>query len=105
MRNLYMSFRHTPDCDYITCAAFGLEDYPVPISTSNHLILNLADLKQSPESVKCGFMSEDISLLRTATEQKPSSSDLAGSLVHMRKSMDHTASAANGSALVQPTAE
>ncbi len=105
MWNLYMSFRHTPDCDYITCAAFGLKDFPVPISTTNHLILNLADMKQCPEEVECGFMSEDISLLRTAKEQKPSSSDLAGSLMHMRKSMDRTASAAKGSALVQPTAQ
>ena len=84
MRNLYMFFRHTPDCDYITCAAFGLKDYPIPISTSNHLLLNLADLKTPPERIECQFLSRDIGLIRSAEEVMPSSAMLADSLVHMK---------------------
>ena len=30
MRNLYMGFQHTPECDYLTCAAFKMKDYPIP---------------------------------------------------------------------------
>ena len=79
-----MSFRHTPDCDYITCAAFGLNDYPIPISTSNHLLLNLADLKTPPERIECQFLSRDIGLIRSAEEVMPSSAMLADALVHMK---------------------
>ena len=45
MRNLYMEFKHSPQVDYLTCAAFGMKDYPIPISTTNHLLLDLANLK------------------------------------------------------------
>lgn len=46
MRNLYMNIRHTPDCDYLTCDAFGMKNFPRPVSTSNHLIIDLAEVKQ-----------------------------------------------------------
>ena len=66
MRNLYMSFTHTPECDYITCEAFGLKDYPIPISTSNHLLLNLVDLKSPPKRVSCQFLTDNVTQLRSA---------------------------------------
>ena len=44
MRNLYMEFKHPPQCDYMTCAAFGMKEFPLPISTTNHLLLDLASL-------------------------------------------------------------
>ena len=47
-RNLYMEFKHSPQCGYLTCAAFGMKDYPVPISTTNHLIIDLANQNSSP---------------------------------------------------------
>ena len=52
MRNLYMKFEHTPQVDYLTCAAFGMKNFPVPISTTNHLIIDLAELKYSPQIVE-----------------------------------------------------
>ena len=68
MRNLYMTFRHTPECDYITCEAFGLKDFPIPISTSNHLLLNLADLKTPPKRVNCQFLTQNVTQIRSAQE-------------------------------------
>ena len=68
MRNLYMTFKHTPECDYITCEAFGLKDFPIPISTSNHLLLNLADLKTPPKRVDCQFLTQNVTQIRSAQE-------------------------------------
>ena len=83
MRNLYMGFQHTPECDYLTCAAFNMKDYPIPISTSNHLLLDLCNLKSSPQRVECNFLSEDLELMRTAKETPPSAQMLAESLMSM----------------------
>ena len=90
MRNLNMSFRHTPDCDYITCAAFGLKDFPVPVSTSNHLLLDLADLKKAPEIVSDSFMAEDLDTVRTAVECPPTSSALAEALHYWSQQPSNT---------------
>ena len=79
-----MGFYHTPECDYLTCAAFGMKDYPIPISTSNHLLLDLCDLKSSPQRVECNFLTEDIELMRTAKETPPSAQMLAESLLSMK---------------------
>jgi len=84
MRNLYMEFKHTPECDYISCEAFGLKDYPIPISTSNHLLLNLANLKDSPQRVSCQFLADDIGLIRSAEEIAPTAAMLAESLVRIK---------------------
>ena len=79
--NLYMGFQHTPYCGYLTCEAFGLKDYPIPISTSNHLLLDLCNLKSSPQRVECSFLEQDLELMRTAKEAPPTASMLAESLV------------------------
>ena len=84
MRNLYMGFQHTPECDYLACAAFNLKDYPTPISISNHLLLDLCNLKSSPQRVECNFPSKDLELMRTARETSPSALMLAESLVSMK---------------------
>ena len=63
-----MTFKHTPECDYITCEAFGLKDFPIPISTSNHLLLNLADLKTPPKRVDCQFLTQNVTQIRSAQE-------------------------------------
>ncbi|MHC4951460.1 MAG: hypothetical protein ACYTEU_10825 [Planctomycetota bacterium] len=68
MRNLYMKFEHTPQVDYLTCAAFGMKNFPVPVSTTNHLIIDLADLKQSPELTQCTWLSNVVNWARSATE-------------------------------------
>ena len=62
MRNLYMKFEHTPECDYLTCAAFGMKDFPIPVSTTNHLLLDLAAMKNNPTGcgkvVECTWLTE-----------------------------------------------
>ena len=79
-----MGFQHTPECDYLTCAAFNLKDYPIPISTSNHLLLDLCNLKSSPQRIECNFLSEDLELMRTAKETPPTAQVLAESLMSMK---------------------
>ena len=60
MRNLYMEFRHTPTCDYLTCSAFGLKNFPIPVSTSNHLLLDMCNLKRSPQRVEGSFLDQEL---------------------------------------------
>ncbi len=48
MKNLYMTIHLTPHCEYLTCAAFGLDYTPCDRSTSNHMILDLTELKLNP---------------------------------------------------------
>ena len=42
MRNLYMTIEHTPQCDKITCKAFGMNRQGVPVSGTRHALANLA---------------------------------------------------------------
>ena len=76
-----MSFFHTPSCNCLTRATFGLKDYPIPISTSNHMLLDLCNLKFSPQRVEGNFLFQDLKLMRTATETAPTAAVLADSLV------------------------
>ena len=48
MRNLRMSLEHTPTADYATCEAFGLNRTVLPVSTNNHLILDLLCFTRGP---------------------------------------------------------
>ena len=41
MRNLHMTLECSPTADLATCAAFGLYKTPLPVSTNNHLVLDL----------------------------------------------------------------
>ena len=42
MRNLYMTVEHTPQCDKITCKAFGMNRQAVPVSGTRHALVDLA---------------------------------------------------------------
>ena len=42
MRNLYMTIEHTPQCDKITCKAFGMNRQAVPVSGTGHALVDLA---------------------------------------------------------------
>ena len=70
---------------YLTCAAFGMKDYPVPISTTNHLIIDLANLKSSPELVECTWLSEEVEWAKSAKEINISPQDFAESLMQQVK--------------------
>ena len=41
LRNLRMSIEHTPVGDYLTCPLFGLKRFSLPVSTSNHNVLDI----------------------------------------------------------------
>ena len=80
-----MSIRHTPDCDYLTCEAFGMKNFPLPVSTSNHLIIDLADVKQRPpESSSKSFLLDELEVLRTVQEVEPTSAALAEALKYWK---------------------
>ena len=40
MRNLYMTIEHTPQCDKITCKAFGMNRQAVPVSGTGHALVD-----------------------------------------------------------------
>ena len=42
MRNLYMTIEHAPQCDKITCKAFGMNRQAVPVSGTGHALVDLA---------------------------------------------------------------
>ena len=42
MRNLYMTMEHTPQCDKITCKAFGMNRQAIPVSGAGHALVDLA---------------------------------------------------------------
>ena len=42
MRNLCMTIEHTPQCDKITCKAFGMNRQAVPVSGTGHALVDLA---------------------------------------------------------------
>ena len=66
MRHLYMTFEHTPECHYLTCKAFGMKRYPLPLSNTNHIVLDLAGLKQNPKVMLSTGLDEDVLFSRTA---------------------------------------
>ena len=47
MRNLRFELALTPEQALITCPAFGYKSFPLKMSTSRHLILDLVDLAKS----------------------------------------------------------
>ena len=42
MRKLYMTIEHKPQCDKITCEAFGINHQAVPVSGTGHALVDLA---------------------------------------------------------------
>ena len=54
-----------------------MKNFPVPVSTTNHLIIDLADLKQSPELTQCTWLSDVVSWAKSAKEVNTSSANTA----------------------------
>ena len=48
MRKLYFTITMTLDPVYLNCPAFGDQDTPALMATSQHVVLNLADIKFNP---------------------------------------------------------
>ena len=65
MRNLYMTIKHTPQCDKITCKAFGMNRQAVPVSGAGHAPVDLAGVARvkahsglkvgTPVDIRAGF--------------------------------------------------
>jgi hypothetical protein len=51
MRNLGMTLEMTRDAVYMTCHAFNCYHQPLQTSKSNHIVLDLASVKQPPKAV------------------------------------------------------
>ena len=49
MSNLYFTLRMTPEVTYLTCAAFDLQDEPLQVGKSDHLILDMSQLRYGPQ--------------------------------------------------------
>ena len=62
---------------YSRSSIFGMtrsrKNIPVPIT--NHLIIDLAELKYSPQIVECTWLSEKVEMVRTSTENNISVTD------------------------------
>ena len=54
MRNLNLELSLSPDAVFLTCAAFGYDHTPAVMATSQHIVMNLAELKDNPLTVKQG---------------------------------------------------
>ena len=48
MKNLNVTIHLTPECEYLTCPAFGLDYTPCNRSISNHMVLDLKTMRTSP---------------------------------------------------------
>ena len=64
MRNLRMTLEHTPTADYATCEAFGLNRTVLPVSTNNHLVLDLLCFTRGPT---CNMRDEERTSFRATT--------------------------------------
>ena len=58
MRNLRMNIEHTPACDFLTCTLFGMKRYPLPVSTSDHTVLDIMHLAMSQKKPSHSFHSD-----------------------------------------------
>ena len=52
MRNLRMTLECSPTADLKTCESFGLYKTPLPISTNNHLVLDLLSFTSTRKIVR-----------------------------------------------------
>ena len=55
MRNLRFTLEHTPMGDFISCSGFGMKRTPLPVSTSNHAVLDILDLVKTSRQPKHSF--------------------------------------------------
>ena len=54
MRNLNLEISLSPDAVFLTCAAFRYDHTPAVMATSQHIVMNLAELKENPATLKQG---------------------------------------------------
>ena len=54
MRNLNLEIFLKPDAVFLTCAAFGYDYTPAVMATSQHIVMNLSELKDNPKVEKSG---------------------------------------------------
>ena len=54
MRNLHLEISLSPDAVLLTCAAFGYKQTPAVMASSQHIVMNLAELKANPVTIKGG---------------------------------------------------
>ena len=107
MRNLYMTIKHTPQCDKITRKAFGMNRQAVPVSGTGHALVDLAGVARvkahgeiaikgltnyvydDDNSIR--FPSGDISKSETVCASKPSETkeDLATPKIIGSQKQDH----------------
>ena len=59
MRNLRFTVEHTPMGEFLSCPGFGMKRTPLPVSTSNHAVLNLLDLVRTRRQPKHSFFVGD----------------------------------------------
>ena len=48
MRNLRLDIELSPEAVLLTCAAFGYKQTPAVMASSQHIVMNLAELKEHP---------------------------------------------------------
>ncbi len=52
MRNLQFTLEHTPISEFLSCPGFGMKRTPLPVSTSNHAVLDVQDLVRTTRQPK-----------------------------------------------------
>ena len=81
MRKLGFVLEMEPDVVYLTCPAFGYMRQPLPMSTSKHLVLDLASLRVAPpgHSSFAAMVADDSSAAIVAAETAQTSATMATS--------------------------
>ena len=54
MRNLHLDVSLSPDAVLLTCAAFGYKQTPAVMASSQHIVVNLAELRSAPVPIQGG---------------------------------------------------
>ena len=68
MRNLEFELMHTAAGEFLTCQKFGLKNFPLSVSTSDHTILNVLDLARADRQPVSQFCSHHLSSLQRQTQ-------------------------------------
>ena len=55
-----MTMELSPEVDLLTCHALGMVKYPIPVSTSNHILVDLANLKHTPDELNSSFLADEL---------------------------------------------
>ena len=68
MRNLEFELAHTAAGEFLTCQKFGLENFPLSASTSDHTVLNVLDLARANRQPPPQFCSHYLSSAQRQTQ-------------------------------------